>query len=138
LYNYFIIYDIKYFFSIKIIKQFRGRNFFSEEINYRNHYLKALFFIIQGEQLPPKRLKPYGPPPWWWMSRGGPSLKKRQRGGAGSREGCPWGRKRHREGRGFQCEESGGGGNVMVCRGRPSIIQEGQLSLRILKNSAFR
>jgi hypothetical protein len=37
--NYFIIYDIKYFFSIKIIKQFREKFF------RKTDYLKILFFI---------------------------------------------------------------------------------------------
>jgi hypothetical protein len=42
LHNYFIMHNIKYLFSIKIIRQFRGANFFSKE----DKLLKVLFFKI--------------------------------------------------------------------------------------------
>jgi alkanesulfonate monooxygenase SsuD/methylene tetrahydromethanopterin reductase-like flavin-dependent oxidoreductase (luciferase family) len=54
------MHDIKYFFSMKIIRQFREAKIFSEGTDYRKYYLKTLFFKIQEEQLPPW---PYLSPP---------------------------------------------------------------------------
>jgi hypothetical protein len=55
LYNYFIMHDIKFFFSIKLIRQFRrgGAKKISGGTNYRKHYRKTLFFKIQGGSYPP-------------------------------------------------------------------------------------
>jgi hypothetical protein len=49
LHNYFIIHDIKYFFSIKLIRQFRGAKQISSETNYQKNYQKILFFKIQKD-----------------------------------------------------------------------------------------
>jgi hypothetical protein len=47
------MYDIKYFFSIKLIRQFRGgKNIFQEGTNYRKYYRKTLIFKIQGAAVP--------------------------------------------------------------------------------------
>jgi hypothetical protein len=49
LHNYFIIYDIKYFFLNKINQTIQGGpKKFPEGANYRKYYRKALFFKIQG------------------------------------------------------------------------------------------
>jgi hypothetical protein len=49
--NYFIMHDIKYFFSMKIMRQSRGegQKKFQRETNYR----KILFFKIQKRRLSP-------------------------------------------------------------------------------------
>jgi hypothetical protein len=47
LYNYFIMHDIKYFFLINVIKQFKEQIFFLRKTNYQKYHLKILFFKIQ-------------------------------------------------------------------------------------------
>jgi hypothetical protein len=45
------MHDIKYFFLIKLIRQFEeGQKNFQRRTNYRKYYRKALFFKIQGRQ----------------------------------------------------------------------------------------
>jgi hypothetical protein len=46
------MHGIKYFFSIKIIRQSRGAKKFSEGANYRKYYLKTLLFKIQKGAYP--------------------------------------------------------------------------------------
>jgi hypothetical protein len=57
------MHDIKYFFSIKIIRQFRRTKIFSEGTNYRKYYLKTLFFKIQGSSCP--MALPESAPDYW-------------------------------------------------------------------------
>jgi hypothetical protein len=58
------MYDIKYFFSIKIIRQSRGRNNnFLRETNYR----KSLFIKIQRETVAP--LDPIGSTSIYWARK---------------------------------------------------------------------
>jgi hypothetical protein len=48
LHNYFIMYDIKYFFLNKNNQTIQeGTKKFKGKINYRKHYRKILFFNIQ-------------------------------------------------------------------------------------------
>jgi hypothetical protein len=49
------MHDIKYFFSTKLIRQFRRtqKKFQGEGTNYRKYYKKTLFFKIQGGTCPP-------------------------------------------------------------------------------------
>jgi hypothetical protein len=54
LHNYFIIYDIKYFFLNKINQTIQGGpKKFPGGTNYRKYYRKTLFFKIQGGRCPP-------------------------------------------------------------------------------------